>query len=372
VTTSGRAVVSEGGRLSVTDVEVRDPRPGEVLVEMRASGVCHTDHDLMQVPLALVLGHEGAGVVAAVGAGVGHVSVGDRVVLNWAMPCGACFQCERGHAHLCERHSPVVARERTAPRAGTTLVDGRPVLCAFDLGTLATHTVVRAEAVQPLGGVIPSTSAAILGCGVMTGVGSVVNVARVPAGAAVVVIGCGGVGLSIVQGARIVGADPIVAVDRHGERLELARRLGASTVITPAADDDDLEGVARQVRQMTGGRGADYAFESTGVPALAASPLRVIRHGGMALQVSGTEQTIAVDMRLFEFDKTYVNPLYGHCNPERDIPRLVALYEQGDLLLDEMVTDVYPLDEVQRAFDDMLAGRGAKRVVVFGEDGGRW
>ena len=365
MTTSGRAVVSEGGRLSVTDVEVRDPRPGEVLVEMRASGVCHTDHDLMQVPLALVLGHEGAGVVAAVDAGVGHVSVGDRVVLNWAMPCGACFQCERGHAHLCERHSPVVARERTAPRAGTTLVDGRPVLCAFDLGTLATHTVVRAEAVQPLGGVIPSTSAAILGCGVMTGVGSVVNVARVPAGAAVVVIGCGGVGLSIVQGARIVGADPIVAVDRHGERLELARRLGASTVITPAADDDDLEGVAHQVRQMTGGRGADYAFESTGVPALAASPLRVIRHGGMALQVSGTEQTIAVDMRLFEFDKTYVNPLYGHCNPERDIPRLVALYEQGDLLLDEMVTDVYLLDEVQRAFDDMLAGRGAKRVVVF-------
>jgi S-(hydroxymethyl)glutathione dehydrogenase/alcohol dehydrogenase len=365
MTTSARAVVSEGGRLSVTDVEVRDPRPGEVLVEMRASGVCHTDHDLRQLPLRFVLGHEGAGVVAALGAGVDHVRLGDRVVLNWAMPCGACFQCVRGAGHLCERHSPVVGRAATASRGGTTLGDSRPVLCAFDLGTLATHTVVRAEAVQPLTGAIPFTSAAILGCGVMTGFGSVVNAARVPAGASVVVIGCGGVGLSIVQGARIAGADPIVAVDRHAERLELARRLGAGTVLTPAADDDDLEGVARQVREMTGGRGADYAFESTGVPALAASPLRMIRHGGMALQVSGTEQTIAVDMRLFEFDKTYVNPLYGHCRPDRDVPRLLALYEQGELLLDEMVTDVYPLDEVQQAFDDMLAGRGAKRVVVF-------
>jgi Zn-dependent alcohol dehydrogenase len=369
VTTSGRAVVSEGGRLSVTDVEVRDPRPDEVLVEMRASGVCRTDHDLLQVPLRFVLGHEGAGVVTAIGAGVGHVSVGDRVVLNWAMPCGACFQCERGHAHLCERHSPVVGRARTAPRGGTTLVDGSPVLCAFDLGTLATHTVVRAEAVQPLTGAIPFASAAILGCGVMTGFGSVVNAARVPAGAAVVVIGCGGVGLSIVQGARIADADPIVAVDRHPERLDLARRLGASIVVAPATADDELEGVARQVRDMTGGRGADFAFESTGVPALAASPLRMIRHGGMALQVSGTEQTIAVDMRLFEFDKTYVNPLYGHCRPERDVPRLIALYEKGDLLLDEMITGVYPLDEVQRAFDDMRAGRGAKQVVVF--DGSR-
>jgi S-(hydroxymethyl)glutathione dehydrogenase/alcohol dehydrogenase len=289
------------------------------------------------------------------------------VVLNWAMPCGACFQCAAGNEHLCERQSPLVARPPLAPRTPTTTAarPSEPVPAAFDLGTMATHAVVRAAAVQPLTGAIPVPAAAILGCGVMTGFGSVVNAARVPSGASVVVIGCGGVGLSVVQGARIAGADPIVAVDKQAERLDLARRLGATIVVTPDAGDDQLRGVARQVRELTGGRGADYAFESTGVAALATSPLRMIRHGGMALQVSGTEQTIPVDMRLFEFDKTYVNPLYGHCRPARDFPRLVALYEQGELLLDEMITHVYPLDDAQRAFDDMLAGHGAKRVLTF-------
>jgi S-(hydroxymethyl)glutathione dehydrogenase/alcohol dehydrogenase len=145
----------------------------------------------------------------------------------------------------------------------------------------------------------------------------------------------------------------------------MARRVGATLTIKPDADDPDLKAVAKQVRELTDGRGADFAFESTGVPALAASPLRMVRHGGMAVQVSGTEQDITVDMRLFEFDKTYINPLYGQCCPARDFPRLLSLYAQGRLLLDEIVTGVYPLDDVRTAFDDMLAGGGAKGVLVF-------
>jgi Zn-dependent alcohol dehydrogenase len=349
---------------------VRSPGAGEVLVELRASGVCHTDHDVLQLPFRLVLGHEGAGVVAAIGPGVDHVAVGDRVVLNWAMPCGSCFQCAGGAEHLCERQSPLVGRPPVLPRATTTPRAGGPPLAgAFDLGTMATHAVVRAAAVLRLDGDIPFAAAAILGCGVMTGFGSVVNVARVEPGASVVVIGCGGVGLSAVQAARIAGADPIVAVDRRPARLDLAARLGATIVLCPDDDDGELRAVAREVRGMTEGRGADYAFESTGVPALATAPLRMVRHGGTAVQVSGTEQTVPVDMRLFEFDKTYVNPLYGACRPARDFPRLVALYERGELLLDEMITHVHPLDSdgdgVRQAFAALLAGEGAKHVLTL-------
>ncbi len=357
-------MVSEAGRLSVVDVDVRDPGPGEVLVEIHASGVCHTDHDVMQAPVKVVLGHEGAGVVAAVGRGVEGVTAGERVLLNWAMPCGRCAQCGLGNHHLCERQSPLVALPRPRGRRDT-LLDGVPVHRAFDLGTMSTHAVVREAAVFPYTAAIPATSAAIIGCGVMTGFGSVVNAAKVTPGCSVVVIGCGGVGLSIVQAARLSGARPIIAVDRHDERLGFALRFGATEAIRPEPDDHDLEGVAEAVRARTGGRGADYAFESTGVPSLAVSPLRMVRHGGMALQVSGTEQVVPVDMRLFEFDKTYVNPLYGQCSPARDFPRLLDLYERGDLLLDEMVTATYPLDDVASAFADMLSGSGAKRVLVM-------
>jgi S-(hydroxymethyl)glutathione dehydrogenase/alcohol dehydrogenase len=286
-------------------------------------------------------------------------------MLNWAMPCGRCFQCAIGNQHLCERHNPVVGTGRREDRRNDTTLDGHPVLRAFDLGTMSTHSCVRVEALTPLTIDIPFPSAAIIGCGVMTGFGSVVNCARVPAGSTVVVIGCGGVGLSAIQGARIAGAGQIIAVDLKDRRLDMATRVGATHLIKPAADDAELKDVAQQVKAMTDGRGADFAFESTGVPALAATPLRMIRHGGLAVQISGTEQDITVDMRLFEFDKAYINPLYGQCVPARDFPRLLSLYAQGKLLLDEIVTSTYPLDDVATAFDDLLAGTGAKGCLVF-------
>ena len=358
--------MSDGaGGFAVRDVEVDDPAAGEVLVELRASGVCHTDHDLIGVPVPFVLGHEGAGVVLAVGDGVSDVAVGDSVLLSWSLPCGACFQCVEGNHHLCERHSPLIGGLGGHAHLSGTRLDGRPIVRAFNLGTMSTHALVRREAVVALPDGIPFASACIVGCGVMTGYGSAVNAARVEPGSSAVVLGTGGVGLNVIQGCRVSGAAQIIAVDPKPERLEMATRFGATACIAPAPDDTDLSAVAEEIKAMTGGRGADVAFECTAVPALGAAPLRMIRHGGTAVAVSGIEQEITVDMRLFEWDKRYINPLYGQCRPARDFPRIFALYQRGDLLLDELVTRTYPIDDVAVAFDDLLAGRNAKGVLVF-------
>jgi Zn-dependent alcohol dehydrogenase len=359
-----RAVISDGtGGFAVHEVEVGEPGPDEVLVELAASGVCHTDHDLCTgVPLPMILGHEGAGTVRAVGDEVGHVTPGDRVILTWAIGCGDCYQCTQGSRVLCETRGITPGGHA---RFDATTHDGNPVLRAFNLGTMSTATVVRQEAVVRLAADISFESACLLGCGVMTGYGSVVNAAQLEPGASAVVLGCGGVGLNVIQSARIAGADPVIAVDLTSDRLETARRFGATETIEASADDVGLTAAAAAVRAMTGGRGADYAFACTGVPELAAAPLAMVRNGGTAIQVSGVEQEISVDMRLFEWDKTYLNPLYGQCRPEVDFPALFSLYEQGQLLLDELVTRTYALDDAAEAFDDLLAGRNARGVILL-------
>ena len=361
---AARAVVSDGkGAMAVDTIEVGEPGPGEVLVALAASGVCHTDLQLAEtVPFPMVLGHEGAGTVSAVGDGVTGLAPGDRVLLTWAIACGTCFQCNRGNQVLCERLG-LGPRGHARPEATTR--DGTPVPRAFNLGTMATATVVRREAVVKLTSDIPFPSASILGCGVMTGWGSVVNAARVEPGSSVVVLGCGGVGLNAIQGARIAGATSIVAVDVNLSRLEMATRFGATDTVVASRDDTGLLDAAAEVRKIVGPRGADYAFECTAVPALGAAPLAMVRHGGTAIQVSGVEEAINVDMRLFEWDKTYLNPLYGKCRPGVDFPRLLDLYDRGELLLDELVTRTYPIDDISVAIDDMLAGRNAKGVLVF-------
>jgi Zn-dependent alcohol dehydrogenase len=365
-----RAAVADGeGGLAVVDIEVGPPGPGEVLVELHASGVCHTDFDGLHGGFAGILGHEGAGVVREVGDGVTSAARGDRVVLNWAMPCGACVACRAGRENLCERQSPVLTGFGGPghAHAGATTREGRPVVRLFNLGTLSTATVVRQEAVTPIPQGVPFPAASIAGCGVMTGFGSVMNAAAVPAGSSVVVIGCGGVGLNVVQAARIAGASPIIAVDLHERRLDVARRFGATDVVVADRADTGLLDAVGRVHAMTSGRGADFAFECTAVPALGAAPLAMVRHGGMAVQVSGIEQDLTIDMRLFEWDKTYLNPLYGQCRPSQDFPRLFELYLAGELLLDELVTTTYALDDVAAAFDDLVAGVNAKGVVLLAD-----
>src|SRR6185436_1942738 len=324
-----RAVITDGkGNFSVEAVDIGDPQAGEVMVEIKASGVCHTDHKFLTRGIVQILGHEGAGLVKKIGPGVTGLAPGDRVLLNWAIPCRECFQCRRGAENLCEKR-PKVPLERFRWK-------DRTVDVAFTLGTMSTLTVVPRAAVVKMDDGIPFASACILGCGVQTGVGSVLNVAKIQTGDSVAVIGTGGVGLSVIQGARIARAGMIVGVDVNPARLEMARRFGATHAVIADRNDVGLRRAADQVRAMAGGRGVDAAFECTSVPALCAAPLSFVRNGGMAIQLSGTEQPVSVDMELFEWDKVYLNPLYGQCRPEVDLPRLFRFYREGSLKLDEM------------------------------------
>ncbi|HTL18321.1 MAG TPA: alcohol dehydrogenase catalytic domain-containing protein [Patescibacteria group bacterium] len=363
-----QAAIADGkGKFSLERIEVNEPIVDEVLVEIKAAGICHTDHASLNWKRPLVMGHEGAGLVRSVGPNVRHVRPGDKVVLNWAIPCGTCFQCLRGETVLCEESKPAYVMERSKGHAhpqGTTL-NGRPVDRSFNLGTLSSLTLVRAAAVTPLPQEVPFESACIVGCGVMTGFGSAVNVAKVIAGSSVVVLGCGGVGLNVIQGARINAANKIIAIDRREKSLEQARKFGATHTIIAMASDHDFEALAEKVRQLTDGRGADYAFEATSVPALAFAPLRLVRNGGMALQVSGINDPVAVPMPWFMWNKTYITPLYGGCSPARDFPRIFQYYQRGELKLDELVTRTYPLKFLGEAIDDMLSGHNAKGVIVF-------
>jgi Zn-dependent alcohol dehydrogenase len=361
------AIADGAGSFTLDEIEVALPLAGEVLVELKAAGICHTDHASLSWQRPLVMGHEGAGVVRAVGVGVTRVQAGDRVVLNWAIPCGGCFQCQRGQAVLCESSRPAHVLQPSAghAHAAGTQWRGRPVDRSFNLGTLAGLALVRAAAVTPIPPGVPFTSACIVGCGVMTGFGSAVNVARVQPGESVVVIGCGGVGLNVIQGARLAGAGRIIAVDLRAGSLANARRFGATDTLLAEPEDRELQAVALEVKRLTAGRGADYAFEATSVPHLAFTPLLLVRDGGMALQVSGINDPVTVAMPWFMWNKTYVTPLYGGCVPERDFPRIFDHYMRGELWLDELVTRTYPLARLGEAMEDMMAGRNAKGVIVF-------
>ena len=371
-TITGAAAIGDGaGSFVIDEIEVRAPQAGEVRVALRAAGICHTDWASLKWPGPLVLGHEGAGVVESVGPGVESFAPGQPVLLNWAIPCGVCPACRRGQGALCERSLGVdPSLGSSSPAVGHTLWRGRPVERSFRVGTFAEYTVVRAEALTPLpppaaAGSPALRHACILGCGVMTGVGAVVNVAQVQPGDSVAVVGCGGVGLSVVQGARLAGAARIIAIDRRPEALARAWEFGATDLVQSRADDPQHEQLAADIRALTHGRGADHAFEATGVAALAFLPLKLCRHGGNAVQLSGAHGPVSVEMPQFWWDKRYLVPLYGGCQPDRDFPRLLAWAQSGQLQLDRMVTHTYRLPDLGQALDDMLAGRSAKGVIVF-------
>jgi len=332
-----RAAITDGhGKFTIEEIEIQSPKNDEVLVKMKASGLCHTDHDSLHWGRPVILGHEGAGIVEEVGPDVTSVQKGDKVILNWAIPCGRCFQCQEQNQHICENNSPVVAGDALPDGEVSTghahlessSFNGKGIERSFNIGTLSTHAVVKEQAVVKYKHTIPHSSASIIGCGVMTGYGSAVNTAKVSAGSTVAVIGNGGVGLNVIQGARISGARKIIAVDINENRLKMAKEFGATHTVL-------------------------------------AAPLAMIRNAGTAVQVSGIEEEVTIDMQLFEWDKIYINPLYGKCRPQIDFPKLLDLYEKGDLLLDEMVTTTYPFEELEQAFTDMLSGKNAKGVIVF-------
>ncbi|MEO1010086.1 MAG: Zn-dependent alcohol dehydrogenase [Bacteroidota bacterium] len=364
------AIAKGDGSFVIDSVAVADPMPDEVLVKVKAAGLCHTDHDSLHWGKPIVMGHEGAGVVAAKGTDVRSVEIGDAVILNWATPCRKCFQCTRGNEHICENNSPVVAGANgfTPGHAHLegTLWQGNPIERSFNIGTLSEYTLVKESAVvkNPLQD-MSFPAASIISCGVMTGYGSAVNSAKVKENSSAVVLGTGGVGLNVIQGIKVSEASKIIAIDINPTRLEMAKEFGATHTILADKEDTGLLRAAEKVKQLTEGRGADYAFECTAIPELGAAPLAMVRNAGTAVQVSGIEQEIMIDMNLFEWDKIYINPLYGGCNPERDFPKIISHYKSGALKLDEMITNTYGLDNLQQAFDDMLSGKNAKGVVTF-------
>ncbi|HEX6872357.1 MAG TPA: Zn-dependent alcohol dehydrogenase [Micromonosporaceae bacterium] len=357
------AVLTEvGGPLAVEEITLAPTGPDQVRVRLAATGVCHSDLSLangtLRHQLPVVLGHEGAGRVIAVGDGVRDLRVGDPVVLNWAPACRTCWFCRHGEPYLCENAGQAQAR-RYASRA-----DGSPLYPGLGVGAFATETVVDEHACVRLPDDIPLVEAALLGCAVLTGVGAVRNAARVRPGEAVLVIGLGGVGLAAVQGARIAGAGQIIAVDPAEGKRDLALRLGATDALAPGAD------LSRQVRHLCAGRGADHAIECVGRAETIRAAWSATRRGGHTTVVGlgqATDQVTFNALELGHFARTLSGCMYGSTDPAQDLPFLVECYRRGALDLRSMVGQEISLTEVGDAFTalDAGTGAGARSVVVF-------
>ena len=314
-----------GAPLVLEDVELAAPGPHAVRVRLVASGVCHSDLSLqngtLPQPLPAVLGHEGAGVVEAVGHEVTALAPGDHVIISWVSPCRRCFFCLHGQATLCERG---IDHAYAGPY-GTCR--GEPVMCGLGTGTFAAETVVPETAAVRIDPSVPLDVAALIGCGVATGVGAVVNTARVEPGASVAVVGCGGVGLSVVQGARLAGAARVIAVDTVASKLEMARANGATDVVE-ASGGDPVE----RVRALTEGRGADHAFEVVGLSTTIIQAYAMAWRGGHVTVVGagGFDDLVSISaMALMADAKTLRGSVYGSTDPQRDFPRLVELQQRG-------------------------------------------
>jgi len=352
-----------GSPLRVEEIELDPPREGEVLVRMVASGVCRSDlHTIKGVhpwALPVVMGHEGAGVVEELGPGVGHVAPGDHVVLSWLPYCGRCRFCSVGRPNLCEDLEWSIAGTMMD---GTTRFhrDGRRIH-HYNTSSFAERSVVPAQTVIPIDPALPLAEFALMGCAVMTGVGAVLNTARVRPGESVVVVGCGGVGLNVVQGAAIAGARPIVAVDTKAAKLALARELGATHAV-----DASTGGVEDAVREFSGG-GADHVFEAIGQPETIALALALVGRGGQAVLVglAPPDAGIAIDALTMAFEERVIRgSWYGGCRPAVDFPLLFELYRAGALRLDSLISTC-ALEDVNDAFAAMEAGEAARSVIVF-------
>jgi S-(hydroxymethyl)glutathione dehydrogenase/alcohol dehydrogenase len=363
----------QGQPLSVEAAELDPPGPGEALVEIKVAGVCHSDlHAIngdwpMKVPL--VPGHEGAGVVREVGEGVTRVKPGDRVVLCWAPACGQCAACREGRPVLCERLDRTTFRNRLP--SGETRLRARDQPVAPFLGTacFATHTVVPQEGLIPIGSDVPFAALAAVGCAVITGFGAVTNAARVPNGATVAVIGAGGVGLNVIQGARVVGSSRVIAVDRETAPLALARTLGATdTIVAGAAPSDGAPPprLADAVRALTDGRGADFVFDTVGNPDTMADATSAARKGGTIVITGLSRLDARGSVKMYPFvmqEKRLVGSVYGSGDPLRDVPALVDLHRTGVLKLDELAARTYPLEGVNDALAALARSSGGRGVL---------
>ncbi|QCC48987.1 alcohol dehydrogenase catalytic domain-containing protein [Halobellus limi] len=356
------AVVRSPGEHAVETVTLEDPEPGEVLVDVRATGVCHTDYHAYtseDTDFPIVLGHEGAGVVEAVGDGVATVEPGDRVVL-WVLPsCGDCERCRSGRPYLCQ------ARRETRGRMmdGTRRLSrgGEPIDHFYAQSSFASMAVVPERQVVPVPDEVPFETGALLGCGVTTGLGAVSNVTEVDGGESVAVFGCGGVGAGAVLAAKAVSAGTIVAVDLDADTLETMAEIGATHTVN-AGETDPVD----EIEALTGG--VDYAFECIGTPQTVQQAIASLAPGGTAA-ITGTSSTPPAEIDLGRFTKgiSVVGNIVGFTQPRVDIPRYARMYLNGDLDLDAVLTRRYDLDELDEAFAALDAGEVIRSVVEFDE-----
>jgi len=351
--------------LSVEEVELESPRAGEVLVRMAASGVCHSclhaaDGSWKGVPVPIVLGDEGAGVVEEVGSGVESLVPGDGVILSWAPTCGRCHYCVIGRPNLCERRQP----GRGVLPDGTTrmALAGRPVYHYGHVATYASQTVVHESCAIRIDKNMPLDRAALIGCSVMTGVGAVINTAAVPPGASMAVFGAGGVGLNVVQGGALVAAHPVIAVDVKAAKLEHALALGASHAVDAAREDP-----VAAIRHLTR-LGADYTFVAVGDTRAVSQAIEALAPGGtcVLIGVPETGATVPLDVRpVVTAERMIRGCSYGSARTREDLPRLVSLYLAGKLKVDQLITRRYGLDEANEAFRALAAGELARGLIVF-------
>lgn len=337
-------------------VDLAEPRAGEVQVRIRYAGVCRSDHHVISgalaYPMPIVLGHEGAGVVDRVGPGVTRLKVGDHVAFNFTPFCGYCQECNAGRSNLCLHREEL----RGSPRLSQ---GGQQVHNFLGVSCFAEYTVVHESGAIKVPEDMPLDRVALVSCGVATGVGAVLNTAQVRPGQSVAVVGAGGVGLNVIQGARLAGASTIIAVDTLAHKLDLALEFGATHAV-----DAERENAVRRVRQIANG-GVDYAFEAVGLPATIEQIWRMIRPGGTAVVVGVPPEKSAVTLPALNFlhERSIRGSFFGSTRPAVDIPRYLDLYRQGQLRLDELITRHYPLAEVNEAYQALERGEVARSVI---------
>jgi S-(hydroxymethyl)glutathione dehydrogenase/alcohol dehydrogenase len=359
------AVLNDYGQpLELEEVRIDPPKPGEVKIRIGATGVCHSDYHVIKgewkYGLPMILGHEAAGVVETVGQGVSGVKAGDHAVISFRPACGVCRLCAMGRSVLCEGHTG----DRFKMYDGTARVhrNGQDLLVLARVGSFAEQVVVAAEQVIPVRDDVPMDVLALIGCAVTTGVGAVVNAARVEPGSTVAVIGCGGVGLNVIQGAALVNASRIIAVDLLDNKLAYARQFGATDTVNGSAGD-----AVEQVRELTGG-GVDYAFEVIGNGKTVEQAIQMTRVAGTACIVGMAPQgsTAAFDPLLFVNKETrLIGTWYGSARPRIDFPRMIELTMAGKLKVNELISRRYSLDQINEGFERLGRGEVARGVIVF-------
>jgi S-(hydroxymethyl)mycothiol dehydrogenase len=356
----GAIARTPGAPVSIETFTIGDPGPNEVLVRIIASGVCHTDLGVKSGTYGtdgfpFLLGHEGAGVIEAVGPGVTRHAPGDHVILAWRAPCGACRFCRAGKPNFCAASLNAEKRMHTE--------DGQLLSQVLGIGTFCTHTLVHADQAIPYDPSLPAPQMSLIGCGVMTGVGAALYAADVQPGTSVAVFGCGGVGDSVINGARLAGATTIIAVDVDPRKLEWAKEFGATHTVDARAGDP-----VATIKALTGGNGVNYSFEAVGIAQTWEQALwcRDLAGTCIIIGVPGPGPSMTLDLqRFFDLGGRLGVSWYGDCLPTRDFPMLAEWYRQGQLNLDKVVSRTISLDETEAAFDAMKRGETLRSVIVF-------